>query len=77
MAEGETCVDTIGLDDVIASREFDLATVCGGPVNLHSPKKVSGHFTDFLYKTAFLKSKFKDDPVRVQKRTVSHFKGLE
>ena len=46
-------------------------------LELHSPKKVSGHFADFLYKTVFLKSKLKDDPVRVQKRTVSHFKGLE
>ena len=31
--------------------------------NIHSPKKVSGHFADFLYKVAFLKSKFEDDPV--------------
>ena len=45
--------------------------------HLHSPKKVSGHFADFLYKTAFLKSNFEDDPVRVQRRNVSHFKGLE
>ena len=46
-------------------------------MKVHSPKKVSGHFADFLYKTAFLKSKFEDDPVRVQKRTVYHFEGLE
>merc|ERR1712015_390938 len=40
----------------------------------------SGHRSPFLRcfscKTAFLKSKFKDDPVRVQRHTVSHFKGL-
>ena len=46
-------------------------------MKVHSPKKVSGHFADFLYKTAFLKSNFEDDPVRVQRRNVSHFKGLE
>ena len=45
--------------------------------SIHSLKKVSGHFANFLYKTAFLKSKFEDDPVRVQKRNISHFKGLE
>ena len=50
-----------------------LATQFG----IHSPKTVSGHFADFLYKTTFLKSKFEDDPVRVQKRNLSHFKGLE
>ncbi len=31
----------------------------------------------FRCKMAFLKSKFKDDPVRVQRHTVSHFKGLD
>ena len=31
----------------------------------------------FSCKTAFLKSKFKDDPVRVQRITVPHFKDLE
>ena len=31
----------------------------------------------FRCKTAFLKSKFKDDPVRVQRHTVPHFKDLE
>ena len=41
------------------------------------PQKISGHFADFLYKTAFLKSKFEDDPVRVQKHNVPHFKDLE
>ncbi len=30
----------------------------------------------FRYKMAFLKSKFKDDPVRVQGHNVPHFKGL-
>ena len=44
---------------------------------IHTGKKISERFADFLYKTAFLKSKFKDDPVRVQRHTVSHFKGLE
>ena len=31
----------------------------------------------FSCKMAFLKSKFKDDPVRVQRHTVPHFKDLE
>ena len=31
----------------------------------------------FRCKMAFLKSKFKDDPVRVQRHTVRHFKDLE
>ena len=33
---------------------------------VHSLQKISGRFADFLYKTAFLKSKFEDDPVGVQ-----------
>merc|ERR1712015_300856 len=41
----------------------------------------SGHRSPFLRcfscKTAFLKSKFKDDPVRVQRHTVRHFKDFE
>ena len=44
---------------------------------VHWDEKVSERFADFLYKTAFLKSKFKDDPVRVQLHNVPHFKGLE
>ena len=44
---------------------------------IHSGKKISERFADFLYKTAFLKSKFEDDPVRVQRHNVPHFKGLE
>ena len=43
---------------------------------LHSHEKISGRFADFLYNTAFLKSKFEDDPVRVQRHNVPHFKGL-
>ncbi len=46
-------------------------------VVVHWDEKVSERFADFLYKTAFLKSKFRDDPVRVERRTVSHFKDLE
>ena len=45
--------------------------------HVHTGKKISERFADFLYETAFLKSKFKDDPVRVQRHNVPHFKGLE
>ena len=55
----------------------ELKTMEGGSMHINSPKKVSGHFADFLYKTAFLKSKFEDDPVRVQRHNVPHFKDLE
>ena len=39
--------------------------------------KSNGPIAVFRCKMAFLKSKFKDDPVRVQRHTVPHFKGLE
>ena len=39
--------------------------------------KSNGPIAVFRCKMAFLKSKFKDDPVRVQRHAVSHFKGLE
>ena len=45
-------------------------------LDVHSGKKILERFADFLYKTAFLKSKFKDDPVRVERHNVSHFKGM-
>ena len=44
---------------------------------VHSGRKIAAPLADFLYKTAFLKSKFEDDPVRVQKHNVPHFKDLE
>ena len=40
-------------------------------------RKNRGTFAVFSHKMAFLKSKFKDDPVRVERHTVLHFKGLE
>ena len=40
-------------------------------------RKNRGTFAVFSHKMAFLKSKFKDDPVRVQRHTVPHFKDLE
>ncbi len=39
--------------------------------------KSNGPIAVFRCKMAFLKSKFKDDPVRVQRHTVPHFKDLE
>ena len=39
--------------------------------------KKNGILALFSHKMAFLKSKFKDDPVRVQRHTVRHFKDLE
>ena len=39
--------------------------------------KKNGILAIFSHKMAFLKSKFKDDPVRVQRHTVRHFKDLE
>ena len=39
--------------------------------------KSNGPIAVFRCKMAFLKSKFKDDPVRVQRSTVPHFKDLE
>ena len=39
--------------------------------------KKNGILALFRCKMAFLKSKFKDDPVRVQRSTVPHFKDLE
>ena len=39
--------------------------------------KKNGILALFRCKMAFLKSKFKDDPVRVQRHTVPHFKDLE
>ena len=44
---------------------------------IHSGHLIFVPLADFLYKTAFLKSKFKDDPVRVHGHNVPHFKGLE
>ena len=41
------------------------------------PRKSLGTFGLFSHKMAFLKSKFKDDLVRVQRHTVRHFKDLE
>ena len=40
-------------------------------------RKNRGTFAVFSHKMAFLKSKFKDDPVRVQRHTVRHFKDFE
>ena len=39
-------------------------------LTVHSLQKISGRFADFLYKTAFLKSKFEDDSVRVHRHNV-------
>ena len=39
--------------------------------------KKNGIFALFRCKMAFLKSKFEDDPVRVQRHNVPHFKDLE
>ena len=39
--------------------------------------KSNGIVALFSHKMAFLESKFKDDPVRVQRHTVRHFKDLE
>ena len=39
--------------------------------------KSNGIVALFSHKMAFLKLKFKDDPVRVQTHTVRHFKDLE
>ena len=50
---------------------------CGLTLDIHGDEKVSARFADFLYKTAFLKSKFEDDPVRVHRHNVPHFKDLE
>ena len=44
---------------------------------LTQTSKSNGPIAVFMSKMAFLKSKFKDDPVRVQRHTVHHFKGLE
>ena len=41
------------------------------------PRKSLGTFGLFSHKMAFLKSKSKDDLVRVQRHTVRHFKDLE
>ena len=45
-------------------------------VDTHKDKS-NGIVALFSHKMAFLKSKFKDDPVRVQRHTVHHFKDLE
>ena len=44
--------------------------------NTHKDKS-NGIVALFSHKMAFLKSKFKDDPVRVQRHTVRHFKDFE
>ena len=46
--------------------------------DIHTPgDKKNGILALFIHKMAFLKSKFKDHPVRVQRHTLSHFKDLE
>ena len=47
-----------------------------GLFNGTQTSKSNGPIAVFMSKMAFLKSKFKDDSVRVQRRTVPHFKGL-
>ena len=44
-------------------------------LNTYSETKKYPPICVFRCKTAFLKSKFKDDPVRVQRHTVPHFNG--
>ena len=46
-------------------------------LEVHRGDKKNGILAPFSHKMAFLKSKFKDDPVRVQWHNVPHFKGLE
>ena len=54
------------------------ATILEFQVLLYTvPRKSLGTFGLFSHKMAFLKSKFKDDLVRVQRHTVRHFKDLE
>ena len=56
---------------------FPVTIFCQYDLILHSGHLIFVPLADFLYKTAFLKSKFKDDPVRVHGHNVPHFKGLE
>ena len=53
--------------------EVELATL-ETTVHGHTCQRIGAVFR---CKTAFLKSKFKDDPVRVQRHTVLHLKDLE
>ena len=69
---GEQSIQWVSLTGVA-----NLSFPCSCASMVHSLQKISGRFADFLYKTAFLKSKFEDDPVRVQRHNVPHFKDLE
>ena len=72
------CVSCLGnLSDHEVTQTATKHTKMGEFLIDTAPNENSRTVAVFRCKMAFLKSKFKDDPVRVQRRAVPHFKDFE